>query len=388
MLASVRTPVAALLLALPLAALPATNPPDYAGAMTIAACYNQTNGQVRLVKPWEPAGCIPPAPYQVSGDSSSTTMCSAGGAYDCKTNEYFVEMNTAGPQGPKGDKGDRGDQGIQGIQGEKGDKGDQGIQGLKGDKGDKGEPGAPGVCAMPSCPVGQLLMSTGVGAWECRLFCAGSFVDPQTNAANCGACGHPCAAGESCAAGACIPPDSGTPCEGTCATQCGAVLADMVAARLPTTICVPPSTGGNGLFTYDVCSSSSCGGAPGCAVTIAWQGLTFDAATSTAKISASATSSVPVTATYLGMHLSCAANVSASGSASIVVDLTHSGGNVTATARSLTIPLLPWVQVSNCALTQYVDENTLVAALRPYIEQQAFAGLLASGATVSAACSF
>ena len=29
-------------------------------------------------------------------------MCSSGGAFDCRTNEYFVEINTVGPEGPPG----------------------------------------------------------------------------------------------------------------------------------------------------------------------------------------------------------------------------------------------------------------------------------------------
>jgi hypothetical protein len=66
--------------------------------MTIAACYNQTNGQVRLVKPWEPVGCDPTATALTSGYGT----CVAGGAYDCKVNESFVEMNTTGPRGPRG----------------------------------------------------------------------------------------------------------------------------------------------------------------------------------------------------------------------------------------------------------------------------------------------
>jgi hypothetical protein len=131
--------------------LAATNPPEYSGALTIAACYNQTNGQVRLVKPWEPAGCIPPAPYAISPDSVSTQSCQAGGAFDCKTNEYFVELNTQGPkgdqgiQGPIGPTGPQGPQGIQGVVGPTGPHGPQGVQGPKGDTGDAGATGSAGA---------------------------------------------------------------------------------------------------------------------------------------------------------------------------------------------------------------------------------------------------
>ncbi len=101
-----------------------------------------------------------------------------------------------GLPGPKGDKGDQGIQGMSGLpglQGEKGEQGIQGIQGVPGPKGDKGDQGPAGVCVLPSCPDGQLLMSTGPGAWACRAFCSGMFVDTSSDASNCGACGNVCA---------------------------------------------------------------------------------------------------------------------------------------------------------------------------------------------------
>jgi hypothetical protein len=52
-----------------------------------------------------------------------TDPCTAGGAFDCKTNEYFVELNTEGPQGPPGPQGPAGSQGIQGPQGPTGPQG-------------------------------------------------------------------------------------------------------------------------------------------------------------------------------------------------------------------------------------------------------------------------
>jgi hypothetical protein len=118
-----------LLLAVPLVASPATDPPPYTGAMMISACYNQTNGQVRLVKPWEPPGCIPPAGYAPGTDSTSTALCTSGGAFDCKAKEYFVEINTTGPQGPPGTPGPTGPQGVVGPQGPTGPQGPQGPPG-------------------------------------------------------------------------------------------------------------------------------------------------------------------------------------------------------------------------------------------------------------------
>jgi hypothetical protein len=97
------------LLSMPWSAFPATNPPPYSGPVIVSACFNQTNGQLRLVKPWDPPGCVPPSPYPVTGGSGSTMPCSSGGAFDCKPQEYFLEMNTQGPQGPPGPKGDTGD---------------------------------------------------------------------------------------------------------------------------------------------------------------------------------------------------------------------------------------------------------------------------------------
>jgi hypothetical protein len=63
-----------------------------------------------------------------------------------------------------------------------------------------------GSCADPvacSCPSG----------WQ---FCNGACADVQTDAANCGGCGRPCAAGQVCDAGQCRAPDSNA-----CTTTCG-----------------------------------------------------------------------------------------------------------------------------------------------------------------------
>jgi hypothetical protein len=70
----------------------------------VSACYDATNGQLRIVKPWGPARCIPPAPYTSDGDTTPSLACDAGGAFDCKVDEYFLTLNTTGPLEPGGRK--------------------------------------------------------------------------------------------------------------------------------------------------------------------------------------------------------------------------------------------------------------------------------------------
>jgi hypothetical protein len=89
--------------------------PVYTSASAIPACYNRTNGQLRLVTPWLPAGCDPSGRTQANRYGT----CAAGGAYDCRTNELFLDLGR-GPQGPTGPKGD---QGVPGPQGPAGDGG-------------------------------------------------------------------------------------------------------------------------------------------------------------------------------------------------------------------------------------------------------------------------
>src|SRR5215475_895074 len=80
---------------------------------TITACYNLTNGDVRLVT----------------------------SSQNCREHEVSIAWNT---QGPKGDKGDKGDTGAQGLPGPKGDKGDKGDTGATGATGAQGPPGVTG----------------------------------------------------------------------------------------------------------------------------------------------------------------------------------------------------------------------------------------------------
>lgn len=131
--------------------------PAYDGPITISACYNATNGQLRVVKPWETEPCVPPAPYE-AGDANATAACTAGGAFDCRQNEHFVQFNTQGPAGPpgpqgipgpQGPKGDAGPQGPQGVQGLRGPQGEQGPPGLAGPQGPKGDPGPQGAKGDP-----------------------------------------------------------------------------------------------------------------------------------------------------------------------------------------------------------------------------------------------
>ena len=146
---------------LPLAAFPATNPPLYSGTLAISACYNQTNGQVRVVKPWAPTGCDPSSlGYPPDGALPGSAVCTSGGAFDCKPSEYFVDIDTVGTQGPpgpvgpqgipgpvgsQGPKGDMGAQGPQGIEGPMGLHGLNGVDGLPGPKGDTGAQGPQGL---------------------------------------------------------------------------------------------------------------------------------------------------------------------------------------------------------------------------------------------------
>src|SRR6266568_1558504 len=237
--AAARPFVGAALLSIPFVAFSATTPPPYNGVVTIAACYNQTNGQVRLVKPWEPAGCIPPAPYQAAGDGTSLTLCSAGGAYDCRTNEYFVELNTDGPQGPVGPPGPQGPKGDTGPQGLPGAPGAPGAAGPQGPAGPPGLQGPACVAQLPVCGPNAILYSVGGGVWDCRNYCAagkadcdgdlsdGCEVSILTDPNNCGGCGVACAASPgfaaSCVNGACaspVCPAGKADCDGNTANGC------------------------------------------------------------------------------------------------------------------------------------------------------------------------
>jgi len=163
---------------IPSASAGATNPPFYSGAVTIPTCYNQTNGQWRVVKPWAPTSCSPASlGYPGDLDADPLLPCTSGGAFDCKPHEYFVDINTVGPPGPPGPQGPAGatgPMGPQGPPGETGPKGDTGPQGPTGDpgatgsKGDKGDPGAGATVAVEpaggNCTHGGAKITDGTGS--------------------------------------------------------------------------------------------------------------------------------------------------------------------------------------------------------------------------------
>jgi collagen triple helix repeat protein len=138
-----------------------TAPPTYSGPVSIPTCYNQTNGSWRVVKPWSPASCDPSVlGYPADADATGGLVCTSGGAFDCKSHEYFLEISTTGPQGP------------QGPPGAQGPKGDAGVQGATGDQGPPGPPGAQGPRgpAGPQGPTGQSALVTFIEVQSGRTF--------------------------------------------------------------------------------------------------------------------------------------------------------------------------------------------------------------------------
>jgi hypothetical protein len=122
--------------AVPVAAPAAPPAPE----VVSGGCYNRTNGQLRLVRTWLPAGCDPtPAPF-----TSGYGTCTAGGAYECRTHESYVELKgTQGRAGPKGDAGQPGPVGPPGPAGPLGPGGPVGPPGAKGEPGTPGDAGSP-----------------------------------------------------------------------------------------------------------------------------------------------------------------------------------------------------------------------------------------------------
>jgi hypothetical protein len=96
------------------------------GDGAIQGCYNETNGNLRLV---DKAG-------------------------DCRTHEAAIAWSQTGPVGPKGDKGDTGPQGLKGDTGPQGLKGDTGAQGETGPQGLKGDTGAQGPAGPQQAATG------------------------------------------------------------------------------------------------------------------------------------------------------------------------------------------------------------------------------------------
>jgi len=247
--------------------------------MIISACYNATNGQLRVVKPWEPSPCIPPAPYQPPADSIATALCSSGGAFDCRTHEYFVEINTVGPEGPQGiqgpvgpagptgptgpsgpmgPSGPSGPTGPSGPMGPTGPTGLQGETGATGPTGPQGPQGTPGVCGMPTCPPGQLLVSAGQGQWQCgpslcppgQILVSTGEGEWQCEPAELPGelpLGASCAAAAQCASGNCVDGFCcNTSCSGTC-QSCG--LPGSAGACQPVPAFTDPNDECGGLYT-------------------------------------------------------------------------------------------------------------------------------------------
>ncbi|MBL8600887.1 MAG: hypothetical protein JNK72_03090 [Myxococcales bacterium] len=94
------------------------------------------------------------------------------------------------------------------------------------------------------------------GGSECltgQVTCSGMCVDPQTNSANCGACGNACGTGQSCEMGRCVCPMGQSACGqscvdvqtnsancGTCGNACG--MNQMCSAGMCVASCSSPRT--------------------------------------------------------------------------------------------------------------------------------------------------
>lgn len=103
--------------------------------------------------------------------------------------------------------------------------------------------------------------------------CDGSCVSLQTDANNCGTCGNACPAGIACTAGMCTCPPGQVSCNGTCANlssdnaNCGACghaceSAQHCSAGVCSAQCVSPTTSCSGVCTntaQDVANCGSCG---------------------------------------------------------------------------------------------------------------------------------
>jgi Stigma-specific protein, Stig1 len=78
-----------------------------------------------------------------------------------------------------------------------------------------------GACgAQPACNPSQIV-------------CAGACIDAQTDPQNCGACGHACTTGYSCAAGTCVSPQAMASCGLQTGSMAVMVAADGVVAYVP-----------------------------------------------------------------------------------------------------------------------------------------------------------
>ena len=112
---------------------------------TINGCYQQNNGQLRVV-----------AAGEACRDSELALSWAQKGPQGIQGPQGVPgPQGVQGAEGPKGDKGATGDRGVQGERGPQGPQGDPGAQGAKGEigpqgvKGDPGAPGEPGLRGLP-----------------------------------------------------------------------------------------------------------------------------------------------------------------------------------------------------------------------------------------------
>src|SRR5688572_16163888 len=77
----------------------------------VPSCYNSASGEWRIVRPWSRTGesaavCRPPTPWDINmPGSSNAPACNTGGAFECSASEFFIQLNSRGPQGPMGAPG-------------------------------------------------------------------------------------------------------------------------------------------------------------------------------------------------------------------------------------------------------------------------------------------
>jgi len=159
----------------------AERPPSTFTNGVIPICYARSNGEPRLVRPWNVAtlstpSCRPPAPwdgFDVPAGGWAAAACTTGGSFDCRRDEFYTQLPTTvvgptgpagpqgapglpGPQGVPGPQGLPGPQGAQGVAGPQGPAGPTGAAGSKGEQGSQGPQGAPGLRGLegPQGPVG------------------------------------------------------------------------------------------------------------------------------------------------------------------------------------------------------------------------------------------
>jgi len=117
----------------------------------VPMCYSKDDGEPRLVRTWNARyqtvpDCRPPSPWDevnVPANGWSNVMCTTGGSFDCRSDEYYTELDThvVGPQGPPGPTGPTGPMGPMGPIGPQGPAGPAGATGATGPAGPTGDQG-------------------------------------------------------------------------------------------------------------------------------------------------------------------------------------------------------------------------------------------------------